>query len=159
SLPLGSIAIQLFPQGRPWRHRVYSGPAMAHPCALDLHLLLYAILEGFAMSQCAPIRPQRSAEIETALPFCSPAVRDALDRVRSGEELSFDSAFVLAQATSVELAAIVAVADHLRRESVGDTITYVVNRNINFTNICFVGCSFCGFARGAQAPDAYTHST
>jgi FO synthase len=41
---------------------------------------------------------------------------------------------------------------------VGDTITYVVNRNINFTNVCFVGCSFCGFGRGPGAPDAYSLS-
>jgi 7,8-didemethyl-8-hydroxy-5-deazariboflavin synthase CofH subunit len=41
---------------------------------------------------------------------------------------------------------------------VGDCITYVVNRNLNFTNICIVGCSFCGFGRAADAPDAYFHS-
>jgi len=41
---------------------------------------------------------------------------------------------------------------------VGDAITYVVNRNINFTNVCFVGCSFCGFGKGPGAPDAYSLS-
>ena len=42
---------------------------------------------------------------------------------------------------------------------VGDKITYVVNRNLNFTNVCIVGCAFCGFSRGPDAPDAYFHST
>ena len=51
------------------------------------------------------------------------------------------------------------VADELRRRVVGDRITYVVNRNLNFTNVCIVGCAFCGFGRGADAPDAYFHST
>jgi 7,8-didemethyl-8-hydroxy-5-deazariboflavin synthase CofH subunit len=52
----------------------------------------------------------------------------------------------------------VVAADQLRRDTVGDTITYVVNRNINFTNVCFVGCSFCGFGRGPGASDAYSLS-
>jgi FO synthase len=46
----------------------------------------------------------------------------------------------------------------VRREAAGDAITYVVNRNINFTNVCFVGCSFCGFGKGPGAPDAYSLS-
>src|SRR5262249_32690958 len=73
-------------------------------------------------------------------------------------ELSFEQAMTLATAQDVELEALVAFADRLRRETVGDTITYVVNRNINFTNVCFVGCSFCGFGRGPSASDAYSHS-
>jgi FO synthase len=73
--------------------------------------------------------------------------------------LAFDQAMPLAQASGADLAALIHVAGHLRVETVGDTITYVVNRNINFTNVCFVGCSFCGFARGPQASDAYSLST
>jgi FO synthase len=46
----------------------------------------------------------------------------------------------------------------MRRSAVGETITYVVNRNINFTNVCFVGCSFCGFGKGPNAADAYSLS-
>ncbi len=46
-------------------------------------------------------------------------------------------------------------ADELRQELVGDTVTYVVNRNINITNICTVGCAFCGFGQGRRSPDAY----
>src|SRR5262249_21788223 len=51
----------------------------------------------------------------------------------------------------------VAAADHVRREDVGEIVTYVVNRNINFTNICFVGCQFCAFKRQRWEADAYNH--
>ncbi len=46
-------------------------------------------------------------------------------------------------------------ADELRAELAGDRVTFVVNRNINFTNICVVGCAFCGFGQGRRSPDAY----
>jgi len=58
-----------------------------------------------------------------------------------------------------DLLALVKTADELRRRTVGNNITYVVNRNLNFTNVCFVGCAFCGFSRGPKAKDAYFHST
>jgi len=85
-------------------------------------------------------------------------VRDYLVAASEGVELSFEQGLRLATAEGPALAALITGADALRRETVGDAITYVVNRNINFTNVCFVGCSFCGFARGAGAPDAYLHS-
>ncbi len=48
-------------------------------------------------------------------------------------------------------------ADDLRAELAGDTVTFVVNRNINVSNVCIVGCAFCGFGQGRRSPDAYTH--
>ncbi|HEY2769162.1 MAG TPA: 5-amino-6-(D-ribitylamino)uracil--L-tyrosine 4-hydroxyphenyl transferase CofH [Solirubrobacteraceae bacterium] len=51
-----------------------------------------------------------------------------------------------------------ATADELRRELAGDTVTFVVNRNINVSNICVVGCAFCGFGQSRRSPDAYEHS-
>ncbi len=48
-------------------------------------------------------------------------------------------------------------ADELRRELAGDTVTFVVNRNINVSNVCTVGCAFCGFGQGRRSPDAYEH--
>ena len=57
-----------------------------------------------------------------------------------------------------DLRAVVKCADLARAEDVGDEVTYVVNRNINFTNICFVGCQFCGFKRQRWESDAYDHS-
>jgi FO synthase len=49
-------------------------------------------------------------------------------------------------------------ADELRRELAGDTVTFVVNRNINISNVCTVGCAFCGFGQGKRSPDAYEHT-
>jgi 7,8-didemethyl-8-hydroxy-5-deazariboflavin synthase CofH subunit len=96
---------------------------------------------------------------EAAFAACEADVRECLHTVMSGEELGFEQGLKLATAECASLAALVSVADQLRREAVGDVITYVVNRNLNFTNVCFVGCSFCGFARGPGAADAYSHST
>ncbi len=93
-----------------------------------------------------------------ALADCPADMRDCLAAACDGAELSFEQGLRLATAEGSGLEALIAVADALRRETAGDTITYVVNRNINFTNVCFVGCSFCGFARGPGAPDAYSHS-
>jgi len=94
----------------------------------------------------------------TAVEACPAEVREILHAVACGEELTFEHGLLLATAEGPVLDALVAVADQLRRETVGDAITYVVNRNINFTNVCFVGCSFCGFSRGPGAADAYSLS-
>ncbi|HVH72177.1 MAG TPA: 5-amino-6-(D-ribitylamino)uracil--L-tyrosine 4-hydroxyphenyl transferase CofH [Candidatus Dormibacteraeota bacterium] len=102
-----------------------------------------------------------TAQQETLVPgllICAPSVRNSLDSVLGGKELSFDEGLQLATAEGADLQALVGAADYLRRETVGEIITYVVNRNINFTNVCFVGCSFCGFGRGPQAADAYSLS-
>jgi len=89
---------------------------------------------------------------------CPAEVQECLQTALGGDELSFEQGLKLATAEGAALEALVAVADRLRRETVGDAITYVVNRNINFTNVCFVGCSFCGFGRGPGAADAYSLS-
>src|SRR5260370_40253901 len=94
----------------------------------------------------------------TAVETCPAEVREILHSVASGAELTFEQGLLLATAVGPALDALVAVADQLRRDTVGDAITYVVNRNITFTNVCFVGCSFCGFGRGPGAADAYALS-
>ncbi len=94
----------------------------------------------------------------TAVEACPVEVREILQAAACGAELTFEQGLVLATADGASLEALIAVADKLRRETVGDEITYVVNRNINFTNVCFVGCSFCGFGRGPGAADAYSLS-
>jgi len=93
-----------------------------------------------------------------AVGTCPPEVREILQAVANGAELTFEQGLLLAMAQDPALEALVAVADQLRQQTVGDAITYVVNRNINFTNVCFVGCSFCGFGRGPGAADAYSLS-
>ncbi len=100
------------------------------------------------------MNPAASATLQA----CPADVREYLYKARDGAELTLEEGLRLATAEGPALNALVAFADHLRRETVGETITYVVNRNINFTNVCFVGCSFCGFGRGPAAPDAYSLS-
>ncbi len=72
--------------------------------------------------------------------------------------LSDDEALALLHADGPELDALMRIADDLRREAVGDDVTYVVTRNINFTNVCYTGCRFCAFAQRRTDADAYTLS-
>src|SRR5712692_2990946 len=102
--------------------------------------------------------PTMNGSALTAVETCSAEIREILHAATCGAELTFEQGLVLATAEGPAFEALLAVADRLRRETVGDTITYVVNRNINFTNVCFVGCSFCGFGRGPGAADAYSLS-
>jgi FO synthase len=94
-------------------------------------------------------------------PAIDPDVRRPLEKVLSAEDggvLSREECLRLAQASGNDLIAMAAAADLLRRQLAGDAITYVVNRNINFTNVCFVGCKFCAFFRGPNHPEANFYS-
>jgi FO synthase len=91
----------------------------------------------------------------------SPAIRSALERVLERQDaacLTDDERYALANCTGDDLVALLVAADALRRDLVGNIVTYVVNRNMNFTNICFVGCKFCAFSRGPREEDSYFHS-
>jgi FO synthase len=83
----------------------------------------------------------------------------ALRRVeRDPARVSDDDALALVCADGAALDAFVQLADDLRRDTVGDDVTYVVNRNVNFTNVCYTGCRFCAFAQRRTDADAYTLS-
>jgi FO synthase len=80
----------------------------------------------------------------------------AIARGREGELLTEDELTALFAETRPEVIEEMRVAaDELRAELAGDRVTFVVNRNINFTNVCVVGCAFCGFGQGRRSPDAY----
>lgn len=79
---------------------------------------------------------------------CSPAVQRVLDAHRRGEEIGEDEIVQLFEARGPDVRAIAAYADELRRQVVGDTVTWVHNRNINYTNVCTFKCKFCGFSKG-----------
>ncbi|MGH3938837.1 MAG: 5-amino-6-(D-ribitylamino)uracil--L-tyrosine 4-hydroxyphenyl transferase CofH [Pseudonocardiaceae bacterium] len=76
------------------------------------------------------------------------AVREVLDGIRAGQQTGIDELETLLRARGPQVAAVAALADELRTAAVGDTVTYVVNRNINYTNICTFRCRFCGFSKG-----------
>ncbi|GAA4553661.1 bifunctional FO biosynthesis protein CofGH [Amycolatopsis samaneae] len=87
---------------------------------------------------------------------------DVRDALRSAEKdpagLSDDEAMALLHTDGAELDAFAKIADDLRREVNGDDVTFVVTRNINFTNVCYTGCRFCAFAQRRTDADAYTLS-
>ncbi len=86
-------------------------------------------------------------------------VRSLLEGALRGEELSTGDAERLLTVQGLDFHALIAAADLARKQDCGDDVSYVVCRNINFTNICYVGCSFCGFARHKDDPiDAYDRS-
>src|SRR5262245_2736108 len=96
--------------------------------------------------------------VERALGRAHVDVRGPVDRVLAKQgDLTAAEAERLLQVDGDDLIAIVRAADAVRRADVGDEVTYVVNRNINFTNVCFVNCQFCAFKRQRWESDAYTH--
>ena len=87
-----------------------------------------------------------------------PEVARVLEAALDGRELSTAEAALLLEAQGPDLLALMRAADFTRKQDKGDDVSFVVNRNLNFTNICQVGCSFCGFSRQQGAEDAYDHS-
>ncbi|MCK1795555.1 bifunctional FO biosynthesis protein CofGH [Streptomyces sp. XM4193] len=86
-------------------------------------------------------------------------VREALGRAADDpERLSDAQALALLHAEGPALEALCRIADELRADTVGEDVTYVVTRNINFTNVCYTGCRFCAFAQRRTDADAYTLS-
>ncbi|MDE3116049.1 MAG: 7,8-didemethyl-8-hydroxy-5-deazariboflavin synthase CofG, partial [Pseudomonadota bacterium] len=84
----------------------------------------------------------------------SPEIADLLARAADGDDLSEDEIVALFSVDGLDLAALIAAADALRKRVVGETVSYVVNRNINYTNICTYRCGFCAFSKAGGARDA-----
>jgi 7,8-didemethyl-8-hydroxy-5-deazariboflavin synthase CofH subunit len=99
-----------------------------------------------------------AAPLGVLIDKASPEVRAVLKRALARQEVKPEEGLLLYTAADDDLRATMKCADLARAEDVGDEVTYVVNRNINFTNICFVGCQFCGFKRQKWESDAYDHS-
>jgi 7,8-didemethyl-8-hydroxy-5-deazariboflavin synthase CofH subunit len=104
-------------------------------------------LENFPSLEWSDVAPRVSREVRAAL-------EQALETLDGGV-LTREQLSLLANADGDDLLGLLVAADALRRELVGNIVTYVVNRNINFTNICFVGCKFCAFSRGPRESDTY----
>src|SRR6266702_3868369 len=108
----------------------------------------------------APAQAARPAGREAAPAILRPGETAAALRQaeRDPAALTDDQALALLAADGPDLEALADIADALRREVNGDDVTYVVTRNINFTNVCYTGCRFCAFARRRTDADAYTLS-
>ena len=104
-------------------------------------------LETFPHLEWAEIAPRLSSA-------CHAALEQAMDALDGGV-LSREQWLLLANSAGDDLLGLLVAANAIRRELAGNIVTYVVNRNINFTNICFVGCKFCAFSRGPREDDTY----
>ncbi len=104
-------------------------------------------LENFPSLEWSSVTPRMSRESRSALE----QVLQTLD----GASLSREDCLHLANSEGDDLIGLLVAANILRSELVGNIVTYVVNRNINFTNVCFVGCKFCAFSRGPRESDTY----
>jgi len=111
-----------------------------------------ALLDGASILLPAASVPPKSAPVGNgSAPKVSHPIAEALAKVREDAELDEDDVTGLFHARGRDFAAVVAAADRLRREVCGDSVTYVVTRNINYTNVCYFRCGFCAFSKGKLA--------
>ncbi len=94
-------------------------------------------------------------KLDGILESISHDVSSILHQALEGKEVSWQNALRLCDASGIDLHAIGLVADEMRRRQVGDVATYVVNRNINFTNVCIKHCTFCAFSREFREEEGY----
>ncbi len=104
-------------------------------------------LQGFPSLAWSDIAPQVAHELRFSL--------EKILAAQNGNAISLNEAYNLAHAEGNDLLGLLVAANTVRAELCGNIVTYVVNRNINFTNICFVGCKFCAFSRGPRESDTY----
>ena len=102
-----------------------------------------------------PNNDEQAQNLETLINAVKPETAAVLDRALAGQDITSEEAVVLFGTAGQEYNALVMVADELRRRTVGDIVTYVVNRNINFTNVCIKRCGFCAFSRDFRQEEGY----
>jgi FO synthase len=103
--------------------------------------------------------PRRGSGRSSEVSVSDEAAPRAVEKARDGERLTAEELTALfAERRPAVIEDMRAAADELRRRLAGDTVTFVVNRNINVSNVCVVGCAFCGFGQSKRSPDAYEHS-
>ncbi|HEX3979273.1 MAG TPA: 7,8-didemethyl-8-hydroxy-5-deazariboflavin synthase subunit CofG, partial [Solirubrobacteraceae bacterium] len=103
--------------------------------------------------------PRRGSGRTGEVTVSDDAAPRAVEKARDGTRLTAEELTALfAERRPAVIEDMRAAADELRRRLAGDTVTFVVNRNINVSNVCVVGCAFCGFGQSKRSPDAYEHS-
>jgi FO synthase len=127
----------------------------AYPQYLDPEWMEQGVLDVVKLKYWSFIPRRGSGRRQESPPSPEIAPR-AIEKGRRGKELTEEELTALFSETRPEvIEEMRAGADELRAELAGETATFVVNRNINFTNVCVVGCAFCGFGQGKRSPDAY----
>ena len=128
-----------------------------YPQYMDAEWLEQGVLDTIKTAYWSFI-PRRGSGRREERPIRADLVPAAIERARDGDALSEDELTALFAETRPEaIEDIRQAADELRADLAGDTVTFVVNRNINVSNVCTVGCAFCGFGQGRRSPDAYEH--
>src|SRR5437868_8935657 len=82
-------------------------------------------------------------------------IQRILGRALDGVEISWQDGVRLCETSGIDFQATVLAADELRRRQAGDIVTYVINRNVNFTNVCVKHCGFCAFSRAYRSEEGY----
>ncbi|HEV2874835.1 MAG TPA: 5-amino-6-(D-ribitylamino)uracil--L-tyrosine 4-hydroxyphenyl transferase CofH [Thermoleophilaceae bacterium] len=129
-----------------------------YPQYMDPDWLEQGVLDAIKLRFWSFI-PRRGSGRREERPVRADLVPGAVARARDGVALTAEELTALFAETRPEaIEDMRQAADELRAELAGETVTFVVNRNINVSNVCTVGCAFCGFGQGRRSPDAYEHS-
>ena len=129
-----------------------------YPEYIDPEWVAQGVLDVIKTSYWSFI-PRRGSGRRQELSVADDVAPRAIERGRDGAALTPEELTALfSERRPAVIEEMRAAADELRSELAGETVTFVVNRNINVSNICVVGCAFCGFGQGRRSPDAYEHS-
>jgi FO synthase len=129
-----------------------------YPSYIDPEWVDQGVLDVVKTKYWSFIPRRGSGRTEPPRPLRPDLVNAAIVRARNGVWLEPDELTAMFAETRPEaIEDMRAAADDLRAELAGETVTFVVNRNINVSNVCIVGCAFCGFGQGKRSPDAYEH--
>ncbi|MCW2950913.1 MAG: 7,8-didemethyl-8-hydroxy-5-deazariboflavin synthase, CofH subunit [Conexibacter sp.] len=128
-----------------------------YPQYIDADWVAQGVLDTIKLKYWSFI-PRRGSGRREERPIQRDLVPGAIAKGRDGVRLSPDELTALFAETRPEaIEDLRQAADELRAELAGELVTFVVNRNINISNVCIVGCAFCGFGQGKRSPDAYQH--
>jgi FO synthase len=129
-----------------------------YPQYIDPDWVSQGVLDTIKLKYWSFIPRRGSGRTDPPAPIRPELVSGAIDKGRDGLPLSAEELTAMFAETRPEaIEQMRLAADELRAELVGETVTFVVNRNINISNVCTVGCAFCGFGQGKRSPDAYQH--
>jgi FO synthase len=129
-----------------------------YPEYIDQQFLAPGVLDTIKAKYWSFIPRRGSGRTEPPLPIRRDLLPKAIERGREGIALSAEELTAMFAETRPEaIEEMREAADELRAELAGEIVTFVVNRNINVSNVCTVGCAFCGFGQGKRSPDAYEH--
>jgi FO synthase len=129
-----------------------------YPKYIDQDWIAQGVMDTIKVKYWSFIPRRGSGRTDPPAPIRPNLVAAATQRARDGLALSAEELTAMFAETRPEaIEHMRQAADELRAELAGELVTFVVNRNINISNVCTVGCAFCGFGQGKRSPDAYEH--